>query len=154
MDWLISTAAAQAQSGASGQSGALMQIPFLILMFVVFYFLLIRPQTKRAKEHRALIAALEVGAEVVTNGGILGKVTQLGLAGGTARLRPLDNVRFEVLFETTLWGTLKELREVVALVENGRLAPLPVEFAPLEQIDDVYRRVKRGEIDGRVVITP
>jgi preprotein translocase subunit YajC len=77
MDWLISTAAAQAQGG-SGQSGALMQIPFLILMFVVFYFLLIRPQTKRAKEHRALLAALEVGAEVVTNGGILGKVTQLG----------------------------------------------------------------------------
>ena len=77
MDWLISTAAAQAQSG-SGQSGALMQIPFLILMFVVFYFLLIRPQTKRAKEHRAMVAALEVGAEVVTNGGILGKVTQLG----------------------------------------------------------------------------
>ena len=46
MDWLISTAAAQA-TGGSGQSGALMQIPFLILMFVVFYFLLIRPQTKR-----------------------------------------------------------------------------------------------------------
>jgi preprotein translocase subunit YajC len=62
MDWLISTAAAQAQGG-SGQSGALMQIPFLILMFVVFYFLLIRPQTKRAKEHRAMVAALEVGAE-------------------------------------------------------------------------------------------
>jgi preprotein translocase subunit YajC len=77
MDWLISTAAAQAQGG-SGQSGALMQIPFLILMFVVFYFLLIRPQTKRAKEHRAMVAALEVGAEVVTNGGVLGKVTQLG----------------------------------------------------------------------------
>ncbi len=77
MDWLISTAAAQAQSGASGQSGALMQIPFLILMFVVFYFLLIRPQTKRAKEHRAMVAALEVGAEVVTNGGILGKVTEV-----------------------------------------------------------------------------
>jgi preprotein translocase subunit YajC len=77
MDWLISTAAAQA-TGGSGQSGALMQIPFLILMFVVFYFLLIRPQTKRAKEHRAMVAALEVGAEVVTNGGILGKVTQLG----------------------------------------------------------------------------
>jgi preprotein translocase subunit YajC len=77
MDWLISTAAAQA-TGGSGQSGALMQIPFLLLMFVVFYFLLIRPQTKRAKEHRAMVAALEVGAEVVTNGGILGKVTQLG----------------------------------------------------------------------------
>ena len=45
-------------------------------MIVVFYFLLIRPQTKRAKEHRAMVAALEVGAEVATNGGILGKVTE------------------------------------------------------------------------------
>ena len=50
----------------------------LILIFVVFYFLLIRPQTKRAKEHRAMVAALEVGSEVVTSGGILGKVTELG----------------------------------------------------------------------------
>lgn len=77
MDWLISTAAAQAQGGA-GQPNALMQFLPLILIFVVFYFLLIRPQTKRAKEHRAMVAALEVGAEVVTNGGILGKVTELG----------------------------------------------------------------------------
>ena len=76
MDWLISTAAAQAQ-GASGQPNALMQFLPLILIFVVFYFLLIRPQTKRAKEHREMVAALEVGAEVATSGGILGKVTAL-----------------------------------------------------------------------------
>jgi preprotein translocase subunit YajC len=76
MDWLISTASAQAQ-GAPGQTGALMQFLPLILIFVVFYFLLIRPQTKRAKEHREMISALEVGAEVATNGGILGKVTAL-----------------------------------------------------------------------------
>jgi len=49
-----------------------------VLIFVVFYFLLIRPQTKRAKEHRAMVAALETGAEVVTSGGILGKVVELG----------------------------------------------------------------------------
>lgn len=77
MDWLISTAAAQA-SGAAGQPSALMQFLPLVLIFVVFYFLLIRPQTKRAKEHRAMIAALETGAEVVTSGGILGKVVELG----------------------------------------------------------------------------
>ncbi|HLS82213.1 MAG TPA: preprotein translocase subunit YajC [Steroidobacter sp.] len=76
MDWLISTAAAQAQ-GAPGQPSALMQFLPLVLIFVVFYFLLIRPQTKRAKEHRAMVAALEVGAEVVTSGGILGRVTEL-----------------------------------------------------------------------------
>jgi preprotein translocase subunit YajC len=77
MDWLISTAAAQAQS-APGQPNALMSFLPLVLIFVVFYFLLIRPQTKRAKEHKAMVSALEVGAEVVTNGGILGKVTELG----------------------------------------------------------------------------
>jgi preprotein translocase subunit YajC len=76
MDWLISTAAAQAQT-APGQPSALMQFLPLVLIFVVFYFLLIRPQTKRAKEHRAMVAAIEVGAEVVTNGGILGKVTEV-----------------------------------------------------------------------------
>ena len=78
MDWLISTAAAQAQAPASGQTGALMQFLPLVLIFVVFYFLLIRPQSKRAKEHTAMVAALETGAEVVTSGGILGKVVELG----------------------------------------------------------------------------
>lgn len=76
MDWLISTASAQAQ-GASGQPSALMQFLPLVLIFVVFYFLLIRPQSKRAKEHAAMVAALEVGAEVVTSGGIIGKVVAL-----------------------------------------------------------------------------
>jgi preprotein translocase subunit YajC len=77
MDWLISTAAAQAQ-GPAGQPSMLQTILPMVLIFVVFYFLLIRPQTKRAKEHRAMIAALETGAEVVTSGGILGKITELG----------------------------------------------------------------------------
>ena len=110
MDWLISTAAAQAASG-SGQSGALMQIPFLILMFVVFYFLLIRPQTKRAKEHRALIAALEVGAEVATNGGILGKVTQLGEQYLTLEIADGVNVKIQraTVAQVLPKGTLKSL---------------------------------------------
>jgi preprotein translocase subunit YajC len=76
MDWLISTAAAQA-TGATGQTGALMQFLPLVLIFVVFYFLLIRPQTKRAKEHKAMVAALGVGAEVVTTGGLLGKIVEV-----------------------------------------------------------------------------
>jgi len=48
----------------------------LVLIFVVFYFLLIRPQNKRQKEHKELVANLAVGDEVVTGGGILGKVTE------------------------------------------------------------------------------
>jgi preprotein translocase subunit YajC len=111
MDWLISTAAAQAQSGATGQSSALMQIPFLILMFVVFYFLLIRPQTKRAKEHRALIASLEVGAEVVTNGGILGKVTALAEQYLTLEIADGVNVKIQraMVQQVLPKGTLKSL---------------------------------------------
>lgn len=77
MDWLISTAAAQA-TGASSQPGMLTGLLFPVAMIVVFYFLLIRPQSKRAKEHKSMLAALEVGAEVATSGGILGKVTELG----------------------------------------------------------------------------
>ena len=84
----------------------------------------------------------------------LGKVSQIGLAGGTAHLKVLDNTPFEVLFEATLWGTVKELREVVALVESGRLEPIATEFAPLEAINEVYRRVKDGAVEGLIVITP
>ncbi|GMW06986.1 MAG: preprotein translocase subunit YajC [Gammaproteobacteria bacterium] len=50
----------------------------LVLVFVVFYFFLIRPQSKRQKEHREMVAKLAVGDEVVTTGGVLGKVTELG----------------------------------------------------------------------------
>ena len=84
----------------------------------------------------------------------LGKVSQIGLAGGTARMKVLENTRFEVQFEATLWGTVKELREVIALAEKGRLTPISIELAPLERINDVYARLKRGEIPGRAVITP
>lgn len=94
MDWLISTAAAQAQS-APGQPSALTSFLPLVLIFVVFYFLLIRPQAKRAKEHRAMVAALEVGAEVVTNGGLLGKVTELGDQIITIEIAPGVNVKVQ-----------------------------------------------------------
>jgi len=76
MDWLISSASAQAAGGS--QPNAFVQLLPLVLIFVVFYFLLIRPQAKRAKEHKAMVAALGVGDEVATAGGILGKVTEAG----------------------------------------------------------------------------
>jgi len=74
MEWLIPSAYAQAAGGP--QQNAFLQLLPLVLIFVVFYFLLIRPQAKRAKEHKAMVAALAVGDEVVTSGGILGKVTE------------------------------------------------------------------------------
>ena len=61
-----------------------------------------------------------------------------------------ENSRFEVQFEATLWGTVKELREVIALAESGPLTPIPIERAPLERISDVYARLTRGEVQGRL----
>jgi preprotein translocase subunit YajC len=109
MDWLISTAAAQAQS-APGTSGLMSFLP-LVLIFVVFYFLLIRPQTKRAKEHRAMVAALEVGAEVVTNGGILGKVTELADQFVTVEVAAGVNVKVQrhAIAQVLPKGTLKSV---------------------------------------------
>ena len=50
----------------------------IIIIFVLFYFLLIRPQSKRQKEHKQMVESLESGAEVVTGGGVLGKITDVG----------------------------------------------------------------------------
>ena len=76
MDFLIDSASAQTGSAPAG--GGLMSFLPLILLFVVFYFILIRPQMKRAKEHRKMVAELAVGDEVLTNGGLLGVVRQVG----------------------------------------------------------------------------
>ena len=79
MDSLISTAAAQTTGAPSASpNGSLLSMLPLVLIFVVFYFMLIRPQNKRAKELRAMVAAIEVGSEVATAGGIVGKVTETG----------------------------------------------------------------------------
>ncbi len=63
-------------AGAPQGSGGL-EIIMLVVLMVVFYFFLIRPQTKRAKEHRELVSALDKGDEVVTTGGLLGKITKV-----------------------------------------------------------------------------
>ena len=73
----ISDAFAQAAGpAAGGESGLLGMLP-LVLMFVVLWFVMIRPQMKRQKEHRATIEALAKGDEVVTGGGLVGKITKL-----------------------------------------------------------------------------
>ena len=74
---LISNAYAQA-AGAADPTGGLMGLLPLILMFVVLWFLMIRPQMKRAKEHKTMVEALAKGDEVVTGGGIAGRVVEVG----------------------------------------------------------------------------
>ena len=68
---------ARPQEAAAPTDPLLSMLP-LVLVFVVFYFFLIRPQTKRQKEHKDMVSRLAVGDEVVTAGGVLGKVTELG----------------------------------------------------------------------------
>ena len=72
----ISPAFAQA-AGAAGQQNAFTAFLPLLLIFVVFYFLLIRPQQKKLKEHKTMLGALRRGDRIVTNGGIIGLVTKV-----------------------------------------------------------------------------
>ena len=77
LDFLISPAAAQ----TAGQAAAPSPIPSFVLMGVIFlgmYFLLFRPQMKRAKEHRELVSRLQKGDEVLTSGGMAGRIEDLG----------------------------------------------------------------------------
>ena len=73
---LISNAYAQT-AAAAGPMDSVMQFLPIILMFAVLYFLMVRPQMKKAKEHKALLAALAKGDEVVTQGGILGRIVKV-----------------------------------------------------------------------------
>jgi len=74
---LISPAYAQAAGGAPAGPGILEALLPWLFILVIFYFLLIRPQQKRFKEHKALVASVEKGNTVVTQGGLLGKVTKV-----------------------------------------------------------------------------
>lgn len=73
----ISSAFAQAAAGGDTQSTLMSMLP-LVLMFGVLYFVMIRPQMRKQKEHKAMIEALAKGDEVVTAGGLLGKVSKIG----------------------------------------------------------------------------
>ena len=102
----ISTAYAQT-GGADGGSGMLIQLLPLVLIFVVFYFLIIRPQQKKVKDHKTMVDALRRGDRVVTTGGIIGTVTKVTgdrevaveIAEGV-RVRVLRSMIAEVMAKT------------------------------------------------------
>jgi len=85
--------AADAAPAASPQGGLISFLP-LILIFVVFYFLLIRPQQKKAKDHQVFLSNLKKGDQVVTSGGVHGTIT--GLTDRVVTLEIADNVRIKV----------------------------------------------------------
>jgi preprotein translocase subunit YajC len=73
----INSAYAQG-AGAGAQGDGMMSLIMIMLMFGVLYFLMIRPQMKKAKEHKSMLDALQKGDEVVTAGGVLGRITKIG----------------------------------------------------------------------------
>ncbi len=97
---LISDAYDQASAPAGG--GMLMELPLIALVIAIFYFVVIRPQTKRSKEQKSMIEALQKGDEVVTSGGELGRVTKL--TGNYLILEVSPNV--EVILQKTAIQTL------------------------------------------------
>ena len=87
-------AIAEEVAPAAGPMSQLFSFAPLILLFVIFYFLLIRPQQKKAKEHREMVSKLEKGDAVVTSGGIHGTIT--GVAEDTITVEIAENVRVKV----------------------------------------------------------
>lgn len=90
---IISDAVAQGTAAANTQSSLMTFVP-LVLMFIVLYFIMIRPQMKRQKEHRNMLAAMTKGDEVVTGGGLVGKISKINEAYIT--LEVADNVEVTV----------------------------------------------------------
>lgn len=90
---LFSLFVAQAATEAAPQGNALMQFLPLIFIFVIFYFLLIRPQQKKQKDHAALVASVKTGDKVVTTAGIHGMITNV--SDSTVTIKVADNVKIE-----------------------------------------------------------
>ena len=100
---------------AAPEGNALMGMLPIILMFVILYFLMIRPQMKRQKEHRNLIAALAKGDEVVTAGGMLGKVTKVNDSYVTVEVSELADKPVEVIMQKSSVSTVLPKGTIKAL---------------------------------------
>jgi preprotein translocase subunit YajC len=108
MDFLISNAYAQAAAPAAAPNPLMSFLP-LIILFGIFYFMLIRPQMKRAKEQRTMVAALAKGDEVLTNGGLLGRIDSIAEQFVTLELAPgvIVKLRKDAVSAVLPKGTLK-----------------------------------------------
>lgn len=111
IDFLISPAYAQAAPAAPGAGSLMSTLMFPILLLVVMYFIMIRPQMKRAKEHRTMLEKLSKGDEVITSGGIAGTVRDIG--DSFISIEVSDNVLLRVqkgaIGHVLPKGTLKSL---------------------------------------------
>ncbi|WP_050762509.1 preprotein translocase subunit YajC [Brevundimonas subvibrioides] len=99
----------------AGPMGLIVQFLPFVAIFVLFYFLLIRPQQKRAKEHAALIAAVKRGDTIVLSSGLIGKVTRVEDAEVNVEIAPSVNVR-------VVKGMIAEVRNRTAIAANDTKA--------------------------------
>jgi preprotein translocase subunit YajC len=106
---MISNAYAQAAGG--GDPGFVGLLP-IVLMFVLLYFLMIRPQMKRAKEHKQMVEALQKGDEVVTAGGVVGRISKIGDAYVSLEIAPNTEINVQRAAVQTLLpkGTIKSIQ--------------------------------------------
>lgn len=115
MNFFISSAYAQAASGGStgGEAGGMISWVFLIGFMVIFYFLILRPQQKRNKDHKSLLGNLQKGDEVVTSGGIVGKVAKVTDEFVVLSITDDVQLKFQkaAIIATLPKGTLKALDE-------------------------------------------
>lgn len=109
MSFFISDAMAQGAGGP--QTGTLELILPLLLMFGIFYFLLIRPQQKKAKEHKNMVTALKKGDEIITTGGIFAKVTDIDETFMTCKIAENVEIKVQSHAVSTVLpkGTIKKL---------------------------------------------
>ncbi|HXE20523.1 preprotein translocase subunit YajC [Castellaniella sp. UC4442_H9] len=112
---LLDTLTLMPAQAAGGEPNALMSMLPIILMFVILYFLMIRPQMKRQKDHKKMVEALAKGDEVILSGGILGKISKVGdnyvtLEIGQAGDKPIETVVQRSAVTSVLpKGTIKSL---------------------------------------------
>ena len=108
---LIPSAFAQAPAAGAGDTGLMGFLP-IVLMFVLLYFLMIRPQMKRAKEHKTMVEALQKGDEVITSGGVLGRITRVNDAYVLVEIAPNTEVSVQKTAVQTLLpkGTIKSIQ--------------------------------------------
>jgi len=110
MESLLNFFISPAYAADPQQPDPLMSFLPLILIFVVFYFILIRPQQKKVKEHKQMTESLKKGDEIVTNGGVLGKITEIGDNFVTVKVADAVEIKVQRQAIASLMpkGTLKE----------------------------------------------
>lgn len=136
----ISPAYAQA-AGSSGGSDILIQVLPLVLIFVVFWFFLIRPQQQKAKTHREMVSNLKRGDQVIAGGGFLGKITKVSPDDPYLQVEIADGVRARMLREsiTQVIARSEPVREVEAEgdktdeAETAAESKKPTEKKPTER---------------------